>query len=380
MHPTTHIPKTTKAHSSLFIASTGQNVGKTTLSLGLFHGLKKRFSSVAFFKPIGQQHVTLESGEIVDKDAALFSSYFSLHDLPHDVSPIICDSGFTRRFLDRSIHQKDLENSVLSTFQKLQHDHPFVLVEGTGHMGVGSIFSLNNASVAALIKTPVIIISTGGLGSSFDELCLNISLAKEYGANIQGVILNKVLPEKRSMVETYFPKALNRLGIPLIGIVPFLPALSRPTMRDFSLLFKRALLAGIQQEMHHIQEITLIAGSLESFLQEYRDQQTIITPSCRDDIILSCIERKMREQFLYGKAFHTALILTGMQEPKMEIVQKLDIADIPTIWVPECAFQVMKEVSTFTAKIQKEDESKIQKACELVEKHINFDLLLRTSS
>ena len=37
---------------SFFIASTGQNVGKTTLSLGLLSGLQKRNIPISYMKPI----------------------------------------------------------------------------------------------------------------------------------------------------------------------------------------------------------------------------------------------------------------------------------------------------------------------------------------
>ncbi len=363
---------------SIFIAATGQNVGKTTLSLGIFQALKNRLSSVGFFKPVGQKHVTLDDGSIVDKDAALFSSRFSLLDSPHDVSPVICDAGFTRRFLDKSIKTQDLIQEILKTFNSLKENHDFVLVEGTGHMGVGSLFSLNNAKVAHILKTPVVIIATGGLGSAFDELQLNVSICREYGIPIKGIILNKVLSEKRSMIEHYFPKALEMWGIPLIGTIPYVASLSEPTLKDLSILFDAPLLSGKSEEMHHIQTMKLVAGSLESFLHEFQDGQIIITPACRDDIILACVERKLREKALHGKEFFTGVILTEQQEPKSDIVQKLEMANIPALWVPSCTFDVMRAVSTFTAKIQKEDDEKILEAFHLVEQYVDFDLLLKS--
>ena len=59
-----------------FIASTGQNVGKTTLSLGLFSGLRKRGICVGYMKPIGQELGKTAVGTFVDKDAVLFKEYF----------------------------------------------------------------------------------------------------------------------------------------------------------------------------------------------------------------------------------------------------------------------------------------------------------------
>ena len=56
----------------IFIGATGQNVGKTTLCLGLIALLKQRFSKIGFIKPVGQRHVMTEYGSPVDKDVVLF--------------------------------------------------------------------------------------------------------------------------------------------------------------------------------------------------------------------------------------------------------------------------------------------------------------------
>ena len=64
-------------HKAFFVAATGQNVGKTTTCLGLVAGLQKRHRSVGFLKPVGQEHVEIETGAHVDKDVVLFKSYFN---------------------------------------------------------------------------------------------------------------------------------------------------------------------------------------------------------------------------------------------------------------------------------------------------------------
>eukprot|EP00957_Ditylum_brightwellii_P186925 14234890-Ditylum_brightwellii.AAC.1 len=40
----------------IYVAATKQHVGKTSVSLALVSGLKKRFGKVGFIKPVGQQH------------------------------------------------------------------------------------------------------------------------------------------------------------------------------------------------------------------------------------------------------------------------------------------------------------------------------------
>ncbi len=44
-----------------------QHVGKTTASLGIISGLRKRFKNVGFIKPVGQQHERTAGGILVDK-------------------------------------------------------------------------------------------------------------------------------------------------------------------------------------------------------------------------------------------------------------------------------------------------------------------------
>jgi hypothetical protein len=70
----------------IFIAATRQHVGKTTVSLAMMSGLKKRFNKVGFIKPVGQQHVTVRSenqdGDLrVDKDVCLVKEHFHLDHL-----------------------------------------------------------------------------------------------------------------------------------------------------------------------------------------------------------------------------------------------------------------------------------------------------------
>ena len=45
-----------KPRKAIFVAATGQNVGKTTVCLGLIAALKKKFPQLGFMKPVGQQH------------------------------------------------------------------------------------------------------------------------------------------------------------------------------------------------------------------------------------------------------------------------------------------------------------------------------------
>jgi len=71
-----------------------------------------------------------------------------------------------------------------------------VVIEGTGHAGVGSIFDLSNARVANLLDAKVILVTSGGIGKPMDEIELNMALFEKECAEVIGVIINKVIVSK----------------------------------------------------------------------------------------------------------------------------------------------------------------------------------------
>ena len=63
-------------------------------------------------------------------------------------------------------------------------DHDVLLIEGTGHAGVGAVIGLSNAAVAAELGAPAIIVSEGGVGRPIDEIVLNASLFAKQGVHV----------------------------------------------------------------------------------------------------------------------------------------------------------------------------------------------------
>lgn len=361
--------------NALFIAATGQNVGKTTLCLGILANLKKRFKSVGFIKPIGQQHVIVDGHINVDKDVVLFKNHFDLPADWVDMSPIIIPSGFTRDFLDHRVTDESIQQKIRESFNKIYSSNSYTIVEGTGHVGVGSIVNMNNAKVAAELGLDVVIIASGGLGSAHDELAMNINMCHHYGVKVHGVILNRVQDNKREMILEYIPKSLKKWNIPLIGCVPYNAFLNTPAMKDFESLFNTSLLSGEQHRYRHFQNTRLVAGSLDTYRPELQANELVITPASREDIILATLERHRESLEKDGKDFQCGMILTSAHPPRDEIIEAIRQVNIPVLYAPLCSYDAMKQITSFIAKIRTEDVLKVDKAIKLVGEHINFDLL-----
>ncbi len=361
----------------LFIASTGQNIGKTTTSLGLFSGLSQAFQRPGYMKPIGQEHVATPEGVFVDKDVLLFKNHFAIPDPYAHMSPIIVPTGFTRDFLDGKVAVRQLEETILSAFHNLKNAHDFLLIEGTGHCGVGSILELNNARVAQMLRLPLVLIASGGLGSAFDALALNKALCDTYGVPIVGVILNRVRPEKKEMIQHYMRKALKTWNIPLLGCIPFDPLLSHPCMKDLEVLFHTTLLTGQEHRLRHFMHMHLVATSVDIFEKTILPSQLILTPATREDIITAALDkhRQHKQKFPQGD-LRLGLILTGERSPKPSLLQALDQASIPMLYVPLHSDTALQKIHSFTAKIRTEDIEKIKEAIDIASSHIHFKEIL----
>jgi BioD-like phosphotransacetylase family protein len=101
----------------------------------------------------------------------------------------------------------------------------------------------------------------------------------------------------------------------------------------------------------------------------------IITPAHREEIILAILAK-----FQMEKNLNIGMILTGQFPPRNFVVEELKKAHIPVFHVPLHSDEVLEKINSFTAKIQKEDNEKIQEAIHLIEKNIDFDLLLKLLS
>lgn len=361
--------------NAIFIAATGQNVGKTTLCLGIIAALKKRYASVGFIKPVGQQHVKISDGANVDKDVVLFKEHFHLSSNWSDMSPVIVPAGFTRNFLNGQETEYELRDKIIAAFGKIQSENTYTVVEGTGHVGVGSIINMNNAQIASLLGLDMVIIASGGLGSAHDELALNIAMCHEHDVSIRGVILNRVYDEKREMILEYFPKTLSKWGIPLIGCVPYNAFLNTPSIKDFEFLFNTPLLSGEKHRYRHFQHTRLVAGSKDAYLSEMIPNELVITPATREDIIEATLNKHLEVFEKEGMDYAGGMILTSMHPPSEAILKQISQVDIPILYAPVCSYDAMKMITSFNAKIRSEDVPKVEKAISLVENNLDFDLL-----
>ncbi len=199
----------------IYIGATRQNDGKTITCLGLIAALKKRVPSVGYIKPVGQRYVEI-NGHKIDEDALLVKDVYGLYGNLTDMSPIAIPRHFTEDYIDHP-HREELVDAVKKSFDAIQAHSDVVVVEGTGHAGVGSCFDMSNGDVAAMLGCKAVIVSAGGVGRPIDEIMLNKRMFDASGVEIAGCIVNKVEEAKYDKVSSYVTRGLARLGFRSVG-------------------------------------------------------------------------------------------------------------------------------------------------------------------
>lgn len=357
---------------NVFVAATRQNDGKTMVSLGLFNEFQNHYSDLAYIKPVGQQYRLID-GEKIDKDAVLIHSTYQLSDRLSDMSPIAIPRGFTRAYIEQGQRQELIEK-VRSAYETLARGKKFVLIEGTGHAGVGSVFDMCNADVAKLLGARVIIVSLGGIGRPIDEIMMNKALFDRKGVELLGVIINKVDPEKYDKVNSLVRKGLSRFGIRVFGVIPLVQTLSKPSLAELVEDLDADLLYGEEDAMSNsIGKFVIGDMQPHAAVDVFTNNALVIVPGNRDGIIVTALFGSL---FKSGTTTNVAgIIFTEGIRPHAKIMELIKQSNVPVMLVKEDSFSVATKINRSIFKLRAEETEKIKLSQQLVEKYVDVNAI-----
>ena len=378
----------------LYLAATGQNRGKTTASLGLLNAFRQRGLRAGFMKPVGQRTV-IDHGEPADEDAVLMHETFGLTEPYAAMSPVHIPRGFTKAYIAGEVVE-DLGGRVrraAATFA----GHDVLLIEGTGHAGVGAVIGLSNATVAAMLGAPAIIVSEGGVGRPIDEIVLNAALFRDHGVHVAGAIVNKVDIDAQPGIATVIERGLAPYGIPLLGTLPVRPILSNPTLE--------MILEGVRGELLHpgpdlervIDGVAIGAMEPGHMLERVGPGTLVIVPGDREDVILTLTTAHLmgpagsadpgefigiggRSEVTGHEGAAIGLVLTGGYRPRQAVIDAIRRADLFAALVGEDTYSVASEVHDLLVKTHPADVEKIELIKRLVAENLDIDRILAVAT
>ena len=384
----------------LYLAATGQNRGKTTASLGLFDGFQRSGLRTAFMKPVGQRTV-IDHGMPADEDAVLMHETFDLAADYAAMSPVHIPRGFTKAYIAGEVVE-DLGAKIVAARDTFRDRFDMLLIEGTGHAGVGAVIGLSNAVVASMLGATAIIVSEGGVGRPIDEIVLNASHFAAHGVTVAGAIVNKVDLDAQPGIASVLERGLANNGIRLLGVLPVRPILSNPTLA--------MVLDGVHGETLHagpdldrvIDGVAVGAMEPRHMLERVGPGTLVIVPGDREDVILTITTAHLARRFRVAGAAEAGriaqiaaeatnertanvdghegaaigLVLTGGYQPRDAVIAAIRQADLFATLVREDTYVVASEVHDLLVKTHPADREKIDLIKALVAEHLDIEGIL----
>jgi BioD-like phosphotransacetylase family protein len=354
----------------IFIAATGQNCGKTTMSISLMHLARKKYQRVGFIKPIGPK-IECYNDIKLDMDAILMARTYGLEEDISLMNPVPLHRGFTREFLDGKIDERTLADNIVRAVDELEQKNDLLIIEGAGHGGVGSVIGLSNAFVAKLVDAPVMIVTGSGIGNVIDAVHLNLALYEREQADVRLIMTNKLISAKRDTTLKYLKRAFD-YSLEVSGGFNYSPILANPTLAHISKLLELPLHGDQDVRNRIIHHIQLGAASSQKVVDGLLESTLLIVTSSRDELIVTLSSLynipAWREKI-------AGIVIAGHAPVSMISQQILDRSDIPYIRIHETTANVFTALSEDVSKITAEDHEKLAWIQANAEHDIDFEMI-----
>lgn len=356
-------------NKAIYIATTEPDSGKSIVSLGLMQSLLGKAAKVGYFRPIIDD---FKPGEI-DNHINTVSTYFNLDIKFEDAY------AFSRSEVIRKINENkegEIISRIIGKYKALEERFDFVLIEGTGFTGEGSIREFDiNVLIAKNLGVPAIILASG-IGKTLEEFVGNLQMAfdsfKEKGVEVLAVIANKVEPQNQVMVVTELEKYLPSKVI--VGAIPLNPLLANPSIKEIVETLDAKVLFGGSFINNQAGNYSVGAMQLHNYLLHLKKNALVITPGDRADIILGALQANISDNY----PTISGIVLTAGLVPEDSIIKLIEgLSDVvPIISVQGGTFSVTNSLGSIKSQIYAENTEKITTSIQDFEKHIKVDALI----
>jgi len=350
---------------SLFIAAQDINAGTLFVSMGMMEILKRNLHRVAFFRPI------IYKNSIVDGDIDFMINRYDL-DMKYEDA-----YGFDIEYVEDMIafnKTDELINQMIRKFKKLEREYDFVLCEG-----IRRSFLNTNINYDLNVK----------IAQNFGSAYINIINAK--GDSVKEIHESIKIEHKNitSMGSTHFATFVNRLNEEQYDALKLktkncectvyqlreLKELSLISIRDvIETLGAKEILMTKEDYTRSIRAVKVAALSLDNFLEHIEENDLVIVPPDRSEIILGLLGA------LYSDAYPnvSAIIFPFNMEvhPNIgKLILGLDKFNIPLMSVPTDTYQTARNLSKVHARIRVDSERKIALSLGLFNSSVDMEYI-----
>ena len=384
--PSTRVSPTDAADlgSVLLVGSCEPFSGKSALVLGLARHLINKGTQIRFGKPLGtsDEAERKAAGLVTGADPSSSSSAEAAAPgelvLDADVRFVGDILGLGPDQLLPSLHLSDpstAREKLLSgdldagqVLARLQDQlasgkDQITLLETAGSFSEGLLYGLSLPQLAHQLQAPVVLVHPWTDARSVDPL---LEAYGQLGSLLAGVVLNGVAPEAvAGLLEAEVP-ALERLGIPVLGVMPRSPLLRSVTVEELARRLQARVLCCRERLDLLVETLSIGAMNVNSAMEFFRRRRNmaVVTGADRTDIQLAALEASTQ-----------CLILTGAGEPLPQLISRAEELDVPLLKVDHDTLTTVEVIERTFGHVRLNEAVKATYAFRLVEEHCQFDRL-----
>ncbi|QEY32024.1 phosphotransacetylase family protein [Synechococcus sp. RSCCF101] len=369
---------------TLLIGSCRSFSGKSALVLGLSRLLSERGISVSFGKPLAtsleregqdKQDATSAGGAssggagpawpdpLIDDDVRFVGETLELP--PERLIPsleVLAPSTAHARLLEGELHASSTVEQFRSHLDHATSD--LVILEAAGSLSEGLLYGLSLVQLAEGLDAPVILVHLWHDSRSVDDL---LEARQELGERLLGVVLNAVTPEDVPRLEKEVSPALERLGLPVYGVMPRSPLLRSVTVAELARRLGAEVVCCRDRLDLLVETLSIGAMNVNSAMEFFRKRRNmaVVTGADRTDIQLAALEASTQ-----------CLILTGVGDPLPPLVSRAEELEVPLLRVEQDTLTTVEVIEQAFGHVRLHEAVKATYAFRLVEQHCRFEPLL----
>ena len=203
----------------IFVMGTDTGVGKTVVTAAIALAARQRGRDPAVLKPAQTGSDGIKAG-----DAEFVAALIGLDEPPDAICPYRLRAPLAPA-VAASLEGRRLDPQVVArAYNDLAARHDLVLVEAAGGALVPFSDGVDMAALASMLGLPVVVAARPGLGT-LNHILLTLEAVHRRGLTVLGVVVSGY-PEEPGLDHLTNPPALARLTpVPLLGAIPFDPAI-----------------------------------------------------------------------------------------------------------------------------------------------------------